>query len=324
MSDNQKWMGLLDQNHMVVIRLKKLLTFITTGWRRGLMVAFLILLSTAIIIRIIVDNWQLLLDYDWSFRPGWLVTALVLFSIDLFLSLYVWHLLVSKLAHYKNLRLNIKFVLQSNLARRLPGTVWYVASRALLYQEEGVSKKATSLISALELAMFIVSGTSVTLLTLPLWLGRTEIENVDKLAWIVLAIFPASLVLVHPKIIEKIWTRLNKQKLAQTLRWNDTVLWLLLYMGTWVLGGGVVFSIINIFQSMPMSDYVTITGMWAAASTISLIGFVALPIFSLREVTLVFLLNQLLPLPIALIIAVAVRVLWLSGELIASVVALRL
>lgn len=324
MSDGQRRAGFLNPDHKVFIRFREALTFLTTGWRRHLLMIFLVLLSFAIIARILIDNWQLLVEYDWNLRLEWLVTALIFFLIDFFLSLYVWHLLVSRLAHFGNLRLNIKFVLQSNLARRLPGTVWYVASRAVLYQDEGISKTTTSLLSALEVAMYIVSGTVVTLMTLPLWLVSDELNLELGRLWLLVLVLPVSLILVHPRILKWIWSRLNRRQSTLTLHWGDTILWLILFMGTWVLGGAVLFSIINVFQTAPMAEFITITGMWAAAGTISLIGFVTISFFSLREASLVILLSQLVPLPIALIIAVVVRLLWLSGELLASLLAFRL
>jgi hypothetical protein len=324
MSEDQRGVSFLDPNHRFAIRLKELLTYMTSGWRRRLMMAFLVLLSLAVIARIFADNWELLLEYDWQFRPEWLTSVLFFFLIDFFLGLYAWHLLVSRLAHFNNLRLNIKLVLQSNLARRLPGSVWYVASRAVLYQDEGISKTTTSLLSAFELAMYIVSGMVVTLMTLPVWLGRSGLDQELRQIWLLAFFLPVSLVLVHPRISKWIWSRLNHRQPTLPLRWRDTILWLLLFIGTWVLGGAVLFSIINVFQPMPISEYIAITGMWAAAGTISLIGFVTISFFSLREVSLVFLLSQLVPVPIALIIAVVVRLLLLSGELLASLLAFRL
>jgi hypothetical protein len=133
-----------------------------------------------------------------------------------------------------------------------------------------------------------------------------------------------SVVLVHPNSLQRIWKLTSRSKPIQPLYWKDTIVWLMLYVFTWLIGGIVLYCVISFFQPIPFADLMTIIGIWSLSGTISLAGFFTFSFVGLREVTLTLLLAQLLPLPITLIIAVTVRLLWLTGELITSILSFKL
>lgn len=95
-------------------------------------------------------------------------------------------------------------------------------------------------------------------------------------------------------------------------------------MLVWVLGGVVMFSTINFFQPLPISYLLATIGMWALASSISLAGAITFTSIGVREVSLTLLLTQLMPLPVAIITIIVIRLLWLAGELITAVTSLKL
>ncbi len=305
-------------------RLKKTGHYLTTGSRRYVLITSFIVITIGVIINLIWVNKDLFRTYITQMRPIWLLYAIVFFFVDFGFALWVWHLMVSKIAGFNDLRLNTKFCLQSNLARRIPGTVWYVASRAILYEEVGVNKKTTSILSALELAFFMVSGLIMTIITLPFWFNveNTNIKQLDQM-WVFL-LLPLGILLVHPKILTSILEKLSKQSLPQQLVWQDTIKWLAFFLLTWLTGGLVLFCSINLF--LPLSvNYLLITlGIWALSNTISLLGFVTFSFFGLREVSLALLLTQILPTPITILIAIVIRLIWLSGELITSLLSFRI
>ncbi len=302
--------------------------YLTSGWRRPALTTLFVLLSLAVIARVIWGNWDLLSGYNWQLRPVYLLYALIFFGLDFFLALWAWHLLVARLANYHNLRQSIKIYLYANLARRIPGSVWYIASRALLYQAEGVSKTSTSLLSGLELAFFILSGVAATLLTLPFWQpalrSQSQISLLEQEPLLGVLLIPLALLLVHPRVLGWLWRKVSPEQDILALSWRDTILWLGVYILTWVLGGGVLFSIINLFYPLPLNHFIMIVGIWSLAGVVSLAGFITISIFGLREISLALLLTLVMPGPVALVIAVTIRLIWLSGELITSLLSLRL
>lgn len=314
----------LQQEQPLIREGKKLITYAMTGWRRKLLIAFFILFTISIIARVLISNWDILINYNWEIQREWLIYAIITFFIDFFLVVWIWHLLVVRLANYNNLYLTVKIILSANLARRIPGMVWYIASRAVLYEEVGVSKTKISLLSGLELAFFLISGVVTTLITLPFWTETQNIFNEFSQIWLFLVILPFCALLVHPTVLEKLWHISSRQKIEQHLGWRDTLLWLILYVLSWIIGGIVLFCIINFFLFLPVSQLMTIIGIWSLAGTISLAGFLTISVIGLREITLTLLLMQILPAPVSIIIAIFVRVMWLTGELLASLISLKL
>ncbi len=298
--------------------------YLITGWRRQLLSVFFILFTVFLIVRVIYGNWELLANYAWEIRPEWLLYGIIAFFVDFFLVIWIWHLLVARLANYNNLHRTVKIYLQANLSRRIPGMVWYIASRALLYQGAGVSKTQISLLSGLELAFFMISGFVTTLLTLPFWSGLDEVLTPSTQFWASLFMVFLGVLLVHPRILQKLWQKTSRSLPEQELRWGDTAVWLTLYILTWIVGGLVLFSVINFFQPLPTVHLITVIGMWSLSGTISLAGFFTISFVGLREVTLIVLLTQLLPMPVTLIVAITVRLMWLTGELLASLFSFKL
>jgi len=312
-----------DQQHLY-IKLKFAVSYLTTGWRRQVLTILFIFVTLFIIAQIIIANWDLFTSDDWQLQPLWIAPALVLFLIDLFISLWAWHLLVRRFTNFNNFRADVRIVLRANLARRIPGSVWYVANRAVLYQDEGVSKTDISLLSGLELALFLISGLLTTLLTLPFWkFPNRSLENLQSYWWFIFFL-PIGFILIHPRVLDILWSKFSKMSPPGKITLQDTFTWLLVFIIIWAFGGGVLFSVINIFYQIPFSQLIFIIGIWSLANTISLAGFVTFSFLGLREVSLVFLLTLLVPSPIALITAIIIRLIWLSGELITSLISFRL
>lgn len=291
--------------------------------RSGKLVALVfLLLSLLVIAQVTLANWDTLISYQWQFRPLWLFAVVIFFTIDLLIASWVWHLLIVRLANYNNYRRSTKICWYTNMARRIPTPIGYITGRILLYEQEGVSKITISLISALELAFFLLSGLITTLLTLPFWVIPPELELQRYTIFLLLS--PLTILLVHPRILEQIWRKVSKHPIAQKLLWKDTISWLLIYILTWVFGAFVVYSLINLVVPLPLSKIIIIVGIWSLAGSISLAGNLAISLIGIRELSLTLLLAPLIPAPIAFVVAILVRITWLMGEFLSSLVSLKL
>ena len=295
-----------------------------SGKYSRLLVGFFLLLSVFVIARVLIINWSAFREYSWEIRPIWFLYTALFFLIDLLIATWAWHLFVARLTGFNNFRKSAKICWSSNLARRIPGPIWYIAGRAILYEKEGLKKTTTSLLSALELAFFLISGILTTLLTLPFWLFRDGGVYQPIQLWIFVAVLPLGIILVHPRILEHLWQKVSREKLTHQLLWRDTTTWLWIYVLTWVIGAFVLFSVINIIYPLPTSNLIPTISIWAFAGSLSLAGALTISVIGLREISLVFLLTQIIPAPIALIVAIGIRLVWLAGELFSALLALKL
>lgn len=304
-----------------------------SGKRQRVLTAVFIALTLTVIGSVLYSNRELLRTYEWNIQPQWLIVAIAIMLGSMVLGAWAWHRLVSDVVGVKNGRLNIKIWWYTNLAKRLPGVVWYIASRAVLYEQAGVSKRTTTLMSGLELALMFISGIITTLLTLPFWALPSEIRENLSYAWFLLLLIPLSLLLIHPRILEKVWQKLSANKIATTadesspwqvnLTWKHTVTWLAIYISIWIFGGLILFSTINFFQTMGWQQLVAVIGMWTLANTVSLAGAITFTNIGVREVSLTLLLTQMMPFPVAIITIITIRLILLAGALITAVVSLK-
>lgn len=303
---------------------RQLIRYATTGWRRKALTGGFVLLTLAVIGQILFVNRESLRDYLGEIRPIFLPLIALLFTVDLLISLAGWHTLVKKLTTLDSFRINTKINLYSNLARRIPGGIWYVASRAALYEQNGVSKRKTALLSALEITFFISSGVVVSLFSLALWeLPLSFVEQIPSVGFLVIA-FLAAFALMHPHVVSRVWKFIAKEAVPQQLAWRDTLGLLAIYVGTWLVGGLVLHAVINLFYPLPLTQIPMSIGVWTLSGTISLVGFISFSFFGLREVSLVLLLTPILPLPLTILIGIVIRLVWLSGELISALYSFRL
>lgn len=293
--------------------------------RNGRIVSLLFLLLAIFTIgRIIYVNLETFQTFDWRVRPLWLLAVLIFFLIDLLVATWAWHLLTSKLANYSNFRQSAKICWSSNLARRIPGPIWYIAGRALMYEREGVSKRTISLLSGLELAFFLLSGLITAVLMLPFWLLPETIASRQAQLLTALALIPITFLSAHPALLERIWQKFSREKLSHHLEWRDSLYWIFVYILAWVFGALVFFSTINVVYPLSWSQLPQIIGIWSLAGAISLAGTLTISLIGLREVSLALFLVPLLPAPIILIVAIGIRIVWVSGEMLSALIAWRL
>jgi glycosyltransferase 2 family protein len=297
---------------------------LTSGWVSKLITALFLILSLTVIGLILANNWETIESFEWQIRPVWLVYIFIFFVIDLLVATWVWHLLVVRLANYRNFRQSAKICWWANLARRIPTPVWYIAGRAMMYEKVGISKTTTSLLSTLELLFFLLSGLATTLLTLPFWAIPPELsQNVNP--WLLLILLlPLSVLFIHPRLLEKLWRRLRPEIPLEPLHWQDTITWLGYYILTWVFGALVLFSLLNLLYPLPLTELMAVIGIWSLAGSISLAGSLTISVIGVREISLILLLTILVPAPIALIAAILIRVIWLLGEMLSAIVSFKL
>lgn len=306
------------------IWINRIVPIFISGKARNLLGGFFFLLTIIVIGRVLYTNWATFREHSWEIRPIWFLYTAVFFFLDLLLATWVWHLFISRLTGFNNFRKNAKICWSANLARRIPGPIWYIAGRAILYEQEGIRKTTTTLLSALELAFFLVSGILTTLLILPFWIFQDSEVYKPIQFWIFLAILPLGIALVHPRVLERLWQKVSREKLTHHLLWRNTITWLWIYVLTWIIGAFVLFSVINIIYPLPLSELISTIGIWAFAGSISLAGALTISVVGLREVSLTLLLIQIIPSPIALIVAIGIRLVWLAGELLSALIAIKL
>ena len=289
-------------------------------WLRMVISAAIIMLSFLFLGYRLYRNWELLTSYSWEIHFVPLILSFVMYTLELGLATLAWNSITGRLAGLSGLRKNLKIFWSANLCGFLPGTVWYIAGRAYLYEREGVAKAVTAMNSVLELVLLVLAGAVVSLsflpfLSTPQWL---------KKPLVLVAMVPLGLLLIHPRTIRGLWRRVGRTEMSEPLRWRDTLTWLAIYAGVWMGGGLVLYLAINAFYDLPLTYLPQVIGVWALSELTSYLSLVSPSGLGIREVALSVLLSYYVPVPIAVVVALAVRIGLIAYAAFWGVVALRL
>lgn len=188
----------------------------------------------------------------------------------------------------------------SNVAKRLPGALWYVGGRVVLYGREGVRARSVIVGSAIEGALILLSGAVLTIPFLTVALPSR------RWLWIGVGL-GITFALLNPKSVRWLLQRATSNSEPSAIALRDVYAWLGIFISVWILGGVLLAAIIGVFQPLQVRQLPWIIGTWACAGTVSMLTLFLPSNFGVSEVTLAALLSQVMPAGAAVLVAVAVR-----------------
>jgi len=198
-------------------------------------------------------------------------------------------------------------------ARRLPGTFWYVGGRMVMYQQLGVAKKTVLVASSIEMIITLVTGGLVGLILM--LASGTSLPSQVILVIIAGAILGT--LILHPSALKAILKR-NGKNLVENLRLQDVLVWFVLYTIMWAVSGLMLSQLVSAFQPVSSREMSLITGIWALSGTAGVLTFFLPSTFGVTELTLAVLLSQIMPLPLAGVIAILTRLMTIFFEALLS------
>lgn len=285
--------------------------------RYGFIIAS-ILLSVLILGSLLYRERGLLLSYDWHIRWGYLLAAGVVFLPALVLTALTWADLMRKLGSRVSFVDHCRYYILAHAARRLPGTVWYVAGRGYLYRQHGDSLRLVTLSSGLELIISVSAGALVTVA-----FGTLVLAQLPRTYWIGLALtIGGGLAITHPAVIRRLLRRMHLPDAPQ-LRYGSIVSWLLAYAVIWIAGGGVLFLVLNALVPVPLRDLPYVVGVWCLVGTASVLVFFLPSNLGFTEVGLSVMLSAIVPSGLAIVGAILTRIVVTGYELLALGLVLR-
>jgi len=283
--------------------------------RRALLTLLLVGPALAFIAYQTWTNWGQLRSYQWEVRPWLWGLGFLGYSAALTCLLVAWSYLIGRLGGKARFRTNARVYCLSGLSKRIPGFIWYMAGRALLYREEGVPASISVIASALELALTATVGLLTFFLMLP-FVGN--LPQQDTLLIVAVALLAVGAVILQPAIFNRIvgffLRRLGSQAQVR-VTYRDILPTVPLYLLAWAIGGGMLYVVIQSVYQLPLEMLPSIIGIWAASGTLTMLLSSFLFGMGVREVTLSLLLTVLLPQPMAVVVALLFGLIFVLSEL---------
>lgn len=263
--------------------------------------------------------------YPWKISWGWLVAALALATLNLFLMAGVWVGLFRARGGTVDRLGGTRIWLVTNLGRYIPGKVWqFVGMAAYMKERSGEGALALGATVSFQL-LSILTGLAVALAVL----GTRALElpggSPARLAFLIVVL----VVLLHPAVM-RVLVRLAARLLSEdadpaTTRVADDlraaggllVAWGVYGLGFWCLARGTM--------SGPLPGPVVLAGIFAAGYVVGYLALIAPGGIVIREGAIAGLLAALTPLSLGVAAALAAmtRIWIILSELLAiSLVAL--
>ena len=158
----------------------------------------LLAVVSGFLVAFLVTQWRKLPDFDWHFRPLWLVLAILCNALFLIFQGELWRAILRSLGESLGAAAGRRIWGQSLLARYVPTNALMVLSRVVLAEREGVSKRVCLASVVYELGIVVSAALIVGAyfaVTLP---------SLDDVAarYAVLAVIPVVLTMLHPRIFQ--------------------------------------------------------------------------------------------------------------------------
>ena len=192
----------------------------------------ILLLIVAIILYVGWKYRDILIPYFKSANPVFLLFTVLFYGISLSSGVLGWVLIISNFTDALSWFIHIKIYFLTLVSRRLPGTIWYIGGRAVLYKELGISAITTSVSSMIELITTIISGCIVGIIAL---VFGTQLRI---FILTIILLFGLGSIL-HPKILTHILKLLTQYPNKEIL-WYMPLSWLAAFSMLWLSSGVMV------------------------------------------------------------------------------------
>ncbi|MDD3473717.1 MAG: hypothetical protein PHS86_13120 [Syntrophaceae bacterium] len=242
------------------------------------------------------------------------IIVAAIYLLALLLAVLNWAVIMHAFESSISLWMHAKIYLVSMVSRRLPGTIWYVGGRMVLYKKLGVPSIKTASASGIEFVISFVADALLAAFFIPLGLNLTKV-------WLIPLILVAvlGLLVLRPKTISKIMTKL-KYPLVQPVRMSQVMSWLFLRMALVLTGGVMIFFTIRIFTPLGFDALLFVLGARALSGAAGMLTFLLPSSMGASDLTLLAMLSAVIPTSLATVIALLVRIYTTLFELILGLV----
>jgi uncharacterized membrane protein YbhN (UPF0104 family) len=258
------------------------------------------------------DNWRAYLTVCGQ--------GFLLYPLSLTVQAWVWGMMIARLGQVAISWRDVEIFAYTHLMRRLPGAVWYLAGRTMIYRERGIRASVTLAASGLEFILLVlvavVLSAALSLSSHSGWLLvlAALILIVLIIPWGLAALPSASDRRWIPGFARKRLANLSGDVMPKS--W-DLALWVVAYLISYVVGGLILFLLAR--SIAPESD-VTLTNairIWALAVGVAFLTSAVSPAgLGIRELTLTALLSPYMPTLGAVLVAVLLRMLFIVSDLV--------
>jgi uncharacterized membrane protein YbhN (UPF0104 family) len=247
-------------------------------------------------------------------------SSLALTFVALMVSGIIWHYLLRSCGADISFRDSLGSFIFSHLGRYIPGKIWTILGRVVLTSQQGVPKSVSAQCAAIEVMIGIVSGISLSMLVLP------SIEGFEGYTIGVFSLVAIALIIfLQPKIFGgslNFGLRLfGRDPIEITYRFQHLLWALAMHISAWLIfGTGFYLLVLSIDPASTLTPLYA-TGAFAGAWVVGYLSFLTPAGIGVREAALIGVLLLWMPQEIAILSAIASRLLTVIADFLAVLLA---
>ena len=282
--------------------------------RRGIEIGIGVVIAV-FLTAFVVTQWNRLPDYDWEFRPLYLVAGIAAVLVFYVIQGEAWLWILGALGERIDRRAGRSIWGRSLIARYVPTNALMVVGRVVMAERRGVSKRAclASIVyeAGFAIATAVMAG-SYFVITLP------RLED-QPARYAIVALIPVALVMLHPRVFHPLANfalrKLGRQTLSVALPVRDAVKFVVVYALGWLAVGLGLVAFAASLHPIDSGDIAYAAAAYPVAFCVAVLTFVVPGGLGTRDAALALSLAAVLPGAVATAIAVGFRIFQTAIEL---------
>jgi uncharacterized membrane protein YbhN (UPF0104 family) len=262
--------------------------------------------------------------YQWKIRYEFLVLSFLCLVVNLAVASYAWKKILTLFHHSLPLDQSFKIMSVSATGKYVPGKVWQYLGQIYLGRKAGLPKSVTFFSMILLFLVYNLVGVLVFLFSLFFWRSFSPLP-ISVFSGVFISIFVVAL---YPPILNrvlKILFRLFKREpLTIEARFDQILHILLILLVDWIIFGIGAYLLLNSFYSIDLSQTVILCGIFAISVIAGILSFIVPAGLGVREGVQSYLLSLFIPVSMAILISLVMRVWIILGELACFLIALKI
>ena len=275
--------------------------------RRAIEIGVAVLVVT-FLVGFIATQWGRLPDYDWDFRPAWLVVSGVGVALFYIIQGEAWRLTLSSLGEHLDAPTSRAIWGKSIIARYVPTNALMVVGRVVMAERHGVGKRACLASIVYEAGLAVVTAVMVGayfVITLPRLEGQPG-------RYAILIVIPLALAVLHPRVFRRLadfaLRKLGRPALPATLPFGRVLELAVVYLVSWAAIGLGVVGFAAALHPLDAGDVAYAAAAYPVAFCAAVVTFVVPGGLGTRDAALAISLAAVLPGAVATAIAVGFRI----------------
>jgi uncharacterized membrane protein YbhN (UPF0104 family) len=274
--------------------------------------------------RNLYQNFGEISRYPWQIKFEFLILSFLCLVMNLAVSSYAWKKILSFFHASLPLTQGFKIMSVSATGKYVPGKVWQYLGQIYLGQKVGLPKSVTFFSMILLFTAYNLVGILLFFFSLFFWHSFSPL-----LICIFLASFVSLFVVaLYPPVLNKILKVLcqvfKREVLTVRAQFGQILQIFLILVIDWIIFGIGVYLLLNSFYSLDFNQTVILCGIFAISVIAGIFSFFVPAGLGVREGVQSYLLSLFIPVSMAILISLVMRVWMTLGEVVCFLIALKI